>query len=165
MSGRSGKVAGSENAITFECFIEASNKNQCWSQYVLPNGRHLNKVAICNSKECRFGRSVFIQNKDVKKRFTRLEAELAKAGVLKNDDNNSSDSMGVSREVAVNMFYRNIDELEKELDRLKEYINEVNTKVGEYEAEAKVILTERCGPAKDGVTNGKKEKRTATKRR
>lgn len=165
MNRKSGKIAGANNARAFEEFIAARNKDGRWREYILPGGRDLNKTAICQSKECNFARSVFVQNPAVRSRCASLVDELAAKGILKGESDNIPplSCAGLTRDEAVAEIMGTIVALETEIAGLLGFLKEVDDKAGFYEAEAKIIIKGRYS-AKEGTLNGKSEKRTATER-
>jgi len=142
MSGKSGKIAGKDNASAFEDFITARNMDGAWQEYILPSGIDLNKTAISKSKECGFARSVFVQNPAVKLRCARLVNELVLRGVLKGDSDNAlfRGSTGLTRDEAVEELTGKLAELENKIADLMRILNETNEKAAYYEAEAKIII-------------------------
>lgn len=149
MNCKSGKIAGSENVSAFERFIQARYKDGNWSQYTLPGGRNLSKTAILKSPECNFGKSVFVQNPTVKKRYALLEAELTEKGILKDDDIQLYGISGLTRDDAVKQFEDKISSLESAIDDLKKFLGEISVKAAYYESEAKILITGRADKVKE----------------
>lgn len=143
MNSKSGKIAGIENVVAFERFIKTRENHGDWGQFILPGCRRLNKSAIAKSAECGFGKSVFVQNPQVRSRFVRLEAELVAEGVLAVEDWSCAGASGKTPIEALSALEEQISNLGDGVSNLKKFIDEVNSKAVEYEAEAKVIVEAR----------------------
>jgi hypothetical protein len=144
-------LAGKANLKSFEDFINARKNDSKWQEYILPGGKELNKTAISDSKECGFKRTVFVQNPAIKARYARLVEELISKGILKGDnDNIPLGSTGLSRDEAVLELMNTIAELETEIDDLMRFLKKTETKVTEYEDEAKIIIRGRADKKKGG---------------
>ncbi|MGO9379979.1 MAG: hypothetical protein ACLP29_15720 [Dissulfurispiraceae bacterium] len=150
MKGDSGKTRGLVNTQVFESFVNERSKQEDWLHFIDVNGRRLNKKAIC--KTCGFGRSVFMQNPNIKERFAMIEAALLAKGILKGGEDNSIpvSRSGSSRNEYVQLIKDKIAALDAEINDTEGFLDYVMGRVAEYEAEAKIIIRRRSQKKMEG---------------